>query len=558
MSVYSVTRAVVIAATLIAIGAPTSAPAQALPDPSQAKALDKCSIVIERTGTKLAIKKLKTLDKCVDGIHKCIQTKPGVAKCLDHARQRCGEQLAKAVGEEAKLGDAVVRKCGSDLAVGALLDAAGLDWESLRVECAQFGIAIDDLAGIGACLAHQHACELERLFAITAPRAAGLLAVAGVDPEQRAALTCLTDHGGADEHVADPRAVGRPVERCARAIKNAGAKLVDASQKALGRCLDTAFTCVQVKNDPASSPACLAKAQQRCSVEFANLAAAATRPAGALASSCGAIDFAVLAGAEGLRLEALATDCQDVGAGAPLTLDAYADCLARTHRCGVVELARFKAPRAAAVLATVGQSLDTLCPSGATATPTPSGPAPTATGPTATATATPTATPTPTSTEPTPTATGATATPTPSGTPGCEDSYEPNDFPDAPASLNDQCPGGGCTDDGYGITVLANIDDDLDRDFYTFDVADTPGHTFLLQAQLSDIPHGANYDLYLYRKNGSAFDQLDQSTNNGTGSESVSYDPGDGVDASGTYGVEVRRVSGSSCANYTLDVSNPN
>jgi hypothetical protein len=526
-----------------------------LSDPDQAKALAKCAIVIDRTSAKFAVKKLKTLAKCVGGILKCVETKPGVAKCVDQARERCDEQLATAVGEEAKITDAVVRKCGSDVDVAAFLDPAGLDWESRRDECAdRFGVALDDLGGIGTCLARQQACELERLFAVALPRAAGLLAAANVDPGARAALGCLTDHGGADEHVADARGVGRPVERCSRAITNAGAKLVDASLKALGRCLDTTFTCVQVKTDPTAAPGCFAKARQRCAVEFANLAAAATRPAGALASACGDVDFAVVAAPEGLRLAALAAECQAVGAAAPDDLAAYADCLARTHRCGVVELARFTAPRAADLLASVGQDINALCPSAAIPTPivttTPVAPVPTLT-----ATPVPTATG-PTDT-PTPTTTPTAATVTPVATPGCADLYEPNHFPDAPASLNGQC-GAGCTDDGYDLTVLANIADDQDDDFYTLDVADTPGHTFALRANLSDIPHGANYDLFLYRKNGSDYDLLDSSTHDGTGSESVAYDPAGGVDASATYGVEVRRVSGSSCAHYTLEVSNPN
>ena len=550
MGVRRVTRVSSLIAILapLVVGSPGSAAAQALPDPDQAKALAKCAIVVDRTSAKFAVKKLKTLAKCVGGVLKCVETKPGVPKCLDQARQRCDEQVAAGAGEEAKVADAVVRKCGSDLDVAALLDPAGLDWASRRDECAQrFAASVDDLAGIGTCLARQQACELERLFAVALPRAAGLLAAANVDPATRAAFACLTDHGGGDEHVADPRAVGRPVERCSRAIANAGAKFVDASLKALGRCLDTTFTCAEVKTDPAAAPACFAKARQRCDVEFANLAAAATRPTGALASACGDVDFAVLATPEGLGLAALAGACQAAGGTAPEDLDAYADCLARTHRCGVVELARFVDPRAEGLLVSVGRDLNALCPSAAIPTPvvtaTPVAPTASATGPTAT---------------PTPTTTPTAATVTPVATPGCADVYEPNHFPDAPASLNGQC-GAGCTDDGYDLTVLGTIGDDQDDDFYTVDVADTAGHTFALRANLTDIPHGTNYDLYLYRKNGDAFDLLDQSTHDGTGSESVAYDPNAGAgDVSGTYGVEVRRVSGSSCASYTLEVSNPN
>ncbi len=560
----------ILLALVVTVLSASHAAAQALPDLAKAKALDKCHIQIERAGQKLAVKKLKILDKCADAVLKCLETKPDEPRCLEQARETCTAQLTAGVGEEAKLVDIVVRKCGSDLAFDDLRDPAGLDLESLRNECDQrFAIDLVDLGSAGACLTRQHACELERLFAVAAPRAASLLVVAGVDPAQRAALACLTDHGGAAEHVADPRNVGRPVERCARAIKNAGLKLVDASLKATGKCLDLLFTCVQVKNTPASSPGCITKARKRCDVEFANLAAAANRPAPALAKACDAVDFAVLAGDEGLRLAALADECEALGAGAPSTLAAYADCLTRHYRCGIAELARFKSPRAAALLALVGRDLGgTLCPSAGTPTPTPLA-TPTLT-PVVTATPTEIDTPTPTSADTptlTPSATAVTPTPTPTvtttetptaiATPGCEDAYEPNGFPGTPASLNGLCPAGACTDDGYDLAVEATIDSDADGDFYSLDVEDLAAQDFLLQVRLEDIPDGSNYDLYLYRIDGGVPMLLDQSTNNGTGAETVEFDPNGLGDNTATYGIEVRRISGSSCESYRLEIKDP-
>ncbi|MEO6028971.1 MAG: hypothetical protein ABIR79_19070 [Candidatus Binatia bacterium] len=527
--------------------------AQSLPDPSRAKALDKCHILIERAGAKFAVKKLKTLGKCTDGIFKCLQTKPGVTRCLDQARDRCDEQLIAGAAEEAKVVDTVVRKCGSDSTADDLLTAAGLDVASLADECSQrFAITLTDLTSIGTCLARRHACELERLFASAAPRAATLMAVAGVDAALRGNLTCLTDHGGSDEHVSDPSALGRPLTRCARAVENATSKLVDASLKATGRCLDILFTCAQVKTDPAAAPACAAKARKRCAVELANLAAAASRPLPAIASACGAIDIHVLRADEGLRLSTLDTECTAVGAGAPTTQASYADCLIRQARCGVVHLARVKSPRGESLLfAATGTSLlAALCPSEAppavptttpTALPSPS-PSPTAT-PTTTAT----------STDPTPTATG----PTPTPTPGCADAYEPSRFPDAPVNVSGQCTGG-CTDDGFNIIVDANIDGPDDAsDFYVVDVTDLVGNHFALQARLSDVPDDTNYDLFLYRLEGAIFTELDRSTNDGTGAETVGFS-GNGDDKSGRYGIEVRRIEGSSCELYRLKIENPN
>ena len=553
---------IAVLASCFALVCALGASAQSLPDPSDAKAVDKCAILIQRAGAKFAVKKLKTLAKCTDGIFKCLETKPGVPRCLEQARERCAEQLVAGTREEAKVVDAVVRKCGTDSTAEDLLAAAGFDAASLADACDHdFGLPLTDLTAIGSCLARQHACELEQLFALAAPRAATLLVAAGVDPIVRGGVACLTDYGGSAEHVSDPTGVGRPLTRCARGIENAVAKLVDASLKATGRCLDTLFTCAQVKTDPAAAPACAAKARKRCAVELANLGAAATRPAPAVASACEGLAIGDLRAPEGLRLDALDGDCAAIGAGPPVTLAAYADCLTRHARCTVARLAHFQSPRGESLLAAAtGTSLlATLCASEApAATPTVTAaptdvPTPSAT-PSTTTTPVPTDTllPFETATAPTPTTTG----PTPIPTPGCADAYEPNAFPGSPMSLNAQC-NGGCTDDGFDLLVTATIDTAADSDFYVVDVTDLPGHNFSLQARLSDVPDGTNYDLYFYRRDGAVFTELDHSTNDGTGSEAVSFD-GDAGDNSGQYGVEVRRIAGSSCDPYQLEIENPN
>jgi hypothetical protein len=129
--------------------------------------------------------------------------------------------------------------------------------------------------------------------------------------------------------------------------------------------------------------------------------------------------------------------------------------------------------------------------------------------------------------------------------------YESSAFPTAPVSLNARCPGGSCTDDGYDLLVDATIDVAGETDFYVVDVVDLPGHNFFLTAHLTNIPDDTNYDLYLYRFEGGVPMPLDDSTNNGTGNEVVSFS-GSGDDESGQYGIEVRGVSGASCAQYRL------
>ncbi|MCC6847577.1 MAG: hypothetical protein IT294_03680 [Deltaproteobacteria bacterium] len=555
---FSLPLAMVLALGLAA--ATTRVDAQALPDPARAKAANKCQIILERTGTDVAVETLDALRDCVGPILKCVQTKPGDAGCLGRARKGCDEQLELAAAEKARMVDAVARKCAADLTFEEMMDQLGLDFGSLRAECgAEFGIDVVDVATLGQCVARQHACELERMFAFEMPRAASLLEVAGVDPARRDALACLTPYGGVGADVGDPRTVGRAVEKCAQTIMNAGGKLVDASLKALGRCLDTTFTCVQVKSDPSTLPACLEAARKRCDVEFANLNAASTRPDAALQKTCGDVDYATLRAASGLLLEALATDCALLGGAEPTTLSAYAECLVRSHRCGVAELSRFKAPRAEALLGAVGRSLNEVC---GLPTPTPTAtvtPTPTVT---TTAVATSTALPAtmtpPVLATPTPTL-AATVTPTPTATATpCQDAFEPNQFPQQGRALDVQCPGG-CTDDGYDLVVHGNIGDATDGDFYVWNVTDLPRHDFQIVAQLKNVPKGADYDLYLYRWSGDAFEPIGASTNDRDSNETIRYD---GLAADETnsaqYGIEVRRVSGSSCAPYTLAVEDGN
>ncbi len=536
---------------LLALAAPATA--QHLSDQARASGVAKCHVLLERTATKTAGKALKALAICTNAIFKCVETKPGDTHCLAQARERCTEQLQARAAADATLVDTVVRKCASASDVTDLLDPAGLDLQHLADECHdRFGLDLASLADIGTCLAREHACQVERLLAFAMPRAASLLAVAGVDAAARATLACLPNDGGSDEHVADARVVGRPIAACARAVTNAGLKLLAASRTAIGSCLETLFTCAEVKTDPAAAPACAAKARKRCAVALANIAGAASRPAPALAQACGGLDVGVLAAPEGLRLGELAATCIDVGGSEPTSLAAYADCLTRGHQCAVAELTRFLSPRADDLLGTIGTSLDAaLCPAEAPA-PTPTAtPNPTAGLPSATATATASAAPT--ATPPAPTPTG----PTPIPTPGCADDHEPSAFPDAPASLDALCPSGGCTDDGYDVTITATIDVPGDVDFYTLDVADLPSHHFALTARLSDIPDGTNYDLALYRWDGQSYQPLDTSTNDGTGDEVVSFShSGDGE--SGRYGVAVRGVTGASCTPYTLEIQNPN
>ncbi len=222
--------------------------------------------------------------------------------------------------------------------------------------------------------------------------------------------------------VSDPDQA-KALTTCEKNIGNAGRSFVDKSYKALKKCVDTVYACIQLKPD---DPACLTKAQATCDKQFAALDTQALKLETSVDKRCAEqlIPFATLRTALGANIDSLFDDCRQHGVPALPSLDAYKDCLLVAYQCRVNELLRFAAPRSGELLGLVGRGLVT-CP---TPTPLPTNATPTKTRtPTPTRTATPTRTSTPslptktptptTSPTLTPSATAATATPTVTATP---------------------------------------------------------------------------------------------------------------------------------------------
>jgi hypothetical protein len=203
--------------------------------------------------------------------------------------------------------------------------------------------------------------------------------------------------------VVDPTEA-KAVVNCEKNVSNAGRTFITNGFKALKKCVDTVFACVQLKpNDGA----CLAKAQTTCDKQFAALDAQAIKLERAVDKKCAeeVLAFSTLRNAIGANLDAIANDCRPYGVIVLNTLDDYKDCLRGAFECRVGELLRFSAPRAAEMLGLVQRGL-TTCP-----TPTPQS---TMVTPTRTATPTKTKTPTPTRTS---TPSGPTGTPTVTASP---------------------------------------------------------------------------------------------------------------------------------------------
>ena len=140
---------------------------------------------------------------------------------------------------------------------------------------------------------------------------------------------------------------------------------------------------------------------------------------------------------------------------------------------------------------------------------------------------------------------------------GCEclpDAYEPGFFQATVLQSGHNLNSAGVADSGYDLTVDGNLVPAGDNDFYIVHVTDGL-FIFLMKVTLSNIPAGSNYDLYVYRWDGSRWNDVGHSTNAGNAQDYVEYGGNTIGDDTAYYGFEVRYVSGPvTCAKYRLNV----
>src|SRR5258707_448780 len=120
------TRLVIVGAlAALAITPLSTVSAQHLADPAAAKLADSCQKAILKAGSAFAAKKLSRLDKCVDGILVCVQTKAPDDACRTKTAASCSKALASIADDEATLVSAVQGKC-DPLTPADLFDPAGV------------------------------------------------------------------------------------------------------------------------------------------------------------------------------------------------------------------------------------------------------------------------------------------------------------------------------------------------------------------------------------------------------------------------------------------------
>ncbi len=351
--------------TATAISTPSASPtaaAQPTPPPgienrAAAKSAAACQRTITKAGAAFVSTRLGQLAKCAGALFACTQAKTGdLARCFASSQARCTRSLEKIAVARAKLTSAIGRKCEP---VGApdLLRAPGLGYERLGSTClSEFTTALADVSSIAACLARQHECRTDQLFALQLPRAGELLRVHGV---ALPAGSCLEDLGGDGAGLGDPTGDGKALDKCRKRVTAAGRSFATTALKRFQKCAGAAFTCIQIKP---GEDACLARAQRKCTQTFAKLDGDAAKLRASIDRACARLSPAAVGSETGANAGALAGVCAPYGVSPVDTLSDYADCLARQHLCHAEDLLRFESPRAEDVIAFVRASLPGPCP----------------------------------------------------------------------------------------------------------------------------------------------------------------------------------------------------
>ncbi len=157
-------------------GAPRDGTGEGIGNVNTGKALVKCAGALTKAGAKFASKNQKSLEKCIDALFRCEQTKSGDPACDGKAGQVCVKEFVKIDAAALKVGAAATKACPATL-YPSLRAALGANLEALDAECARFGVP-DISGGVGQyvdCLVRQHECRVEELLTYEAPRAATLI-----------------------------------------------------------------------------------------------------------------------------------------------------------------------------------------------------------------------------------------------------------------------------------------------------------------------------------------------------------------------------------------------
>src|SRR5262249_4685905 len=127
------------------------------------KAAVKCEKTIDANASRFLQKVVRGYQRCSAGVFKCMQLKPGAAKCAAKADAKC-QKLAGSLSHarksaEGRFRDKIAKACGPSKSGAAVLDlagirdAAGLGYEYMESRCSALGVpGLDSLDEIGECI----------------------------------------------------------------------------------------------------------------------------------------------------------------------------------------------------------------------------------------------------------------------------------------------------------------------------------------------------------------------------------------------------------------------
>jgi len=161
----------------------------------------------------------------------------------------------------------------------------------------------------------------------------------------RADPDCPAVSNGAGSGVGDA-AAGKAVDKCAKAVRKVGTKLVNTRLKQLGACQKAVADCVQLKPGDA---ACLTKAQAKCTKARTALPTAEAKLTGAVVTACAepTVTTANLRVAAGLGFDGA---CQDLTAAGSATVADVAACIRERQQCAAERILGAAVPRARELL----------------------------------------------------------------------------------------------------------------------------------------------------------------------------------------------------------------
>lgn len=155
------------------------------------KAVVKCQRTLDTAGARFVKQILDGEQRCTEAVARCLQTKPGDAKCMAKAQATCRKLTTKLyvgpLSREAKLKTAIARSCGTvtagqlpRVALGDLRSVLGIGYDTLADDCAAYGVSgLSSVADVSECLVRQHVCRADLIHTSRTPRAQELLAIGG-------------------------------------------------------------------------------------------------------------------------------------------------------------------------------------------------------------------------------------------------------------------------------------------------------------------------------------------------------------------------------------------